>query len=681
MKQKRKINLGTKLTVSVAVALIVVLAASFLIIMQTVSGSTEASANAEMSSLVEKNAAVVQAQLNAPLLTARTLANSFQTYQNLAPLVRRQTFASAMEGVIRENPGYLGVWACFEPNALDGLDEQFKGTEGTDGTGRFIPYWHWSGSEVALEPLVDYDAAGAGDYYLRARDSGRETILEPYEYEIDGKNVLLTSVAVPVKGADGAVIGVVGVDITLASLQQMQLDNGGYDSAYSYALSNGGIYFIHADESALGVNLRDRETANVDQILSAISEDAAYAYDSTSVKTGKVVRRMLTPIVIGDTGTPWYMAGAVEVDEVLATATRINWLLIATLLAALAVSILVTAVLVTRSVSRPVKLAAAKAGEFSEGDFSTEVPRAFVERSDEIGSLGQAFDTLYRSMNELLSGIRAASRETSAGAKLIASSSEELAQGATEQASAIEELSSSIEEIASQTRQNAENAGQASQLADHTRLSAEDGDRQVQQMLVAMEQINESSSSISKIIKIIDDIAFQTNILALNAAVEAARAGEHGKGFAVVAQEVRNLAGRSASAAQETTALIETSIRKVNDGRKIAEDTARAMASIKEEIEQVAQLIRNINTASGEQSVGIAQINQGILQVSEVVQMNTATAQQSASTSEQLNRQAETLEGHVARFKLDESSGISQDADWETDPAVRPGGTSENARA
>jgi chemotaxis methyl-accepting protein methylase len=221
-----------------------------------------------------------------------------------------------------------------------------------------------------------------------------------------------------------------------------------------------------------------------------------------------------------------------------------------------------------------------------------------------------------------------------------------------EQASSIEELTASLEEISSQTKLNADNAGTANRLADEARTDAAQGNVHMKEMLKAMEEINESSSNISKIIKVIDDIAFQTNILALNAAVEAARAGQHGKGFAVVAEEVRNLAARSADAAKETTDLIEGSIKKTEDGTKIANDTANALAKIVDEVEKVAALVNDIANASNEQAAGINQINQGIMQVSDVVQNNSATSEESAAASEELSGHANLLKEMVGKYKL-----------------------------
>lgn len=287
--------------------------------------------------------------------------------------------------------------------------------------------------------------------------------------------------------------------------------------------------------------------------------------------------------------------------------------------------------------------------EISNSNLDIEINRDY---KGDFVEIKQSLNLIIESFNSVLSELLLASDEVSAGSNQIASSSQNLSQSSTEQASAIEEITASIEEIAGQTKQNASNANKANELSDVVSKKALEGDKSMNDMLVAMKDISESSSNISKIIKVIDEIAFQTNILALNAAVEAARAGQHGKGFAVVAEEVRNLAARSANAAKETTLLIESSIQKAEAGTNIAQGTAQSLNEIVQGINKTTNLVSEISDFSNNQAVGIEQINDAINQVSQVVQNNTAISQESASASEQLSSQADLLKEMVEKFKL-----------------------------
>ncbi|MDR0944458.1 MAG: methyl-accepting chemotaxis protein [Ruminococcus sp.] len=432
----------------------------------------------------------------------------------------------------------------------------------------------------------------------------------------------------------------------------------------------------------------------IDQIINTAStegQEAAYALYTTHIVDSDA-------IVAEIENMAEYNIGIAE--DLDATADQISLIAIViqiiTILVAMVVAI-AFAIITAKAISAPIanlNKIAIQAGQTGNLNFSAEdiaITKAFASGKDEIAeSLGNfsvfmdtiigymkelekvadndltvklkplsdkdtvanAINKMTADLSELVKSIKNTSGEVHSSTSQLAEAAQTMAEGTTEQAASIEELSASIADVSEKTKANAIMARQAANISEGIKVSAEKGSGQMNEMTNAVDEINRASQDISKVIKVIDDIAFQTNILALNAAVEAARAGEAGKGFAVVADEVRNLASKSAAAAKETSALIENSMKKAELGSKIADETAQSLAGIVTGVNEGTVIFEQIATSSEDQNISIGQINVGIGQVSEVIQRNSAVTEETAASSEELSAQANKLNSIISVFKV-----------------------------
>lgn len=289
--------------------------------------------------------------------------------------------------------------------------------------------------------------------------------------------------------------------------------------------------------------------------------------------------------------------------------------------------------------------------KMAAGDLTSPIERTYI---GDFLPIKESMETIYLSLNRTLKAVDASADQVNSGSTMLATAAQSLSSGSSEQSSAVEELSASIMEVTDTAEKNAEHAKKAANHTEKTANSIEDSHRQMMDMLKAMEQINAASAKIRDVTKMVEELAFQTNILALNAAIEASHAGEAGKGFAVVADEVRELAGKSAEAAKQTQELIGTSMAAVESGSRITQDMAKSIETSFKGMEDIKTVIRNIEQSSASQARSIEQITQGLEQISSVVQTNAATAEETSASSEELSMQANALYQELEKFRLSE---------------------------
>lgn len=604
--------------------------------------------------LARTNAAKVAGRLEDALATAHALAQAFQGLK-AADTASRTAADGLMKSVLEGNPGYLGVWTVWQPDAFDGKDAEYVDKPAHDATGRYIPYWNRGSAGIAVEALMDYEKPGIGNYNLLARDSGTETLLEPYAYKIGDKDVLMTTVAVPIK-IGSKVVGVTGVDLTLHKFQDEVATIRLFDTGYASLVSHTGKFV--ADVEAKNITQDIGSSPEASAAKAAVQAGQPYESHGFNDRLGAQATSIYVPVQIGATTTPWAFVTTVADDKMLTGTTQMRNLALGVGALGILVVMLGLNTLLNRLVLKPIGGEPSKASEIAaqvaQGDLTGRIDVASNDRSSMLSQLKH----MQASLAQVVAAVRSGSEGVATASAEIAQGNHDLSARTENQASALEQTAASMEQLSTTVQQNADSARHANQLAANASTVAVRGGEVVGQVVETMKGINESSRRIADIIQVIDGIAFQTNILALNAAVEAARAGEQGRGFAVVASEVRNLAGRSAQAAKEIKLLINDSVERVERGSSLVNTAGSTMADVVSSIRQVTDIMGEISAASREQASGVGQVNEAVSQMDQATQQNAALVEQMAAAASGLQSQAQALVQTVAVFRLHEGEGV-----------------------
>ncbi|MDR1025465.1 MAG: methyl-accepting chemotaxis protein [Treponema sp.] len=643
--------------------------------------------NSELVNLARNEAKEVEVWLNPYFSVVRALAQSMEAYDEIDPAQRRFFYNLLLKQVALNNSELSAVWACWEPNAMDGMDAYYANTNGTDETGRFISYWTVAGGVPMLNKTVGYATSGSGDFYQIPLQSGKETIVEPYFYTIGGVNTLITSLAVPVK-KNGRVIAVTGVDIALSRIQAGLEDIKPYEGSIAMVFSNGGRVSGHFDPSRLGKSMSVSEVDLAGQYLGdfmkAIKSGSEYFFSNTITVGGQKNNYVIigVPISIGETGTPWDLG--IGVPRNIITAPIFRMLRISIIISVLMILVIsAAAFLIARSISSPLKYMMKIFTSIGEGDLTQQLN---IHRNDEIGDMSGVFDGTMQKIKNLVVTIKNQSaalfnigNELSSNMIQTASSINEITTNIQTIKGRVINQSASVNETSATMEQITVNIGKLNTQVDNQSANVAQSSAAVEEMLANIQSVSQTlvnnadnvkelidsseigrsglhgvaediqeiareSEGLLEINAVMQNIASQTNLLSMNAAIEAAHAGEAGRGFAVVADEIRKLAENSG----EQSKTISSVLKKIKDSidkiTKSTESVLNKFEAIELGVKIVSDQEEHIRTAMEEQNEGSKQILDAIGRLNETTQIVKNGSREMQEGSIQVIQESKSLE-------------------------------------